>query len=280
MISPIFIEEAAEAIVRDVDVKFVWGDPFEHVLTPGVWQTLESILETRFQSHGLNQVQRDVAHCKFHLVNYQDARPGAVSPVSHAKFYMLDQGFYVGSQNLYPSGFMGRIFSPELKEFGFFVDAAPGVNEDLSDEVVSRVVAPVWANSRTAPQQSNWANCAALAHPTRLAGTANTPFGTYTCGSNFNLTLDFHDVEHDEVARVTGQTTCSSAGFTVQVQVQGRINTERVFTGTISGNLPGLAADTAPLIGVFQHGALDAAFTGLEPIQGVPYSGTVSTRMP
>ncbi|WP_163988686.1 hypothetical protein [Pyxidicoccus caerfyrddinensis] len=277
--SPIFMENVGDAIARGVDVKFVWGTDAQ-ARSPGVWNVMEDILEARFADHQLNPVRRAVGHCMFHMVSYRDARPGAVSPESHAKFYMLDDGFYVGSQNLYPSGFMGRVYSPELKEFGFFVDTRPGVNEDLADEVISRIVEPVWNNSRAAVEPSAYATCNALAHPVRASGSANTPFGVFTCGSDFNLTLDFQNVAHDQVAIAQGQTTCTSSIYTVYVGVQGVIGTDGVFTGTISGHLPGLTGDTAPLTGVFHQGALNASFSGLEPIQGVPYSGTVSTRMP
>ncbi|NMO18914.1 hypothetical protein HPC49_15030 [Pyxidicoccus fallax] len=277
--SPIFFEHVADAIARGVDVKFVWGDADEHRLGVEEWKRMQQNLINRFAYRGLNGVQRDVGLCMFHMAAYTDTRSGA-KPTSHAKFYMLDSGFYVGSQNLYPSGFIGVAPTPELKEFGFFVDTAPGANEHLATEVINRVVKPVWDFSRLTVPPSEFVSCGGLAYPVRVAGAANTPMGRFTCASDFNLTLDFQRVEYDQVAHARGQTTCTSGPYTVIVGITGTIDTKGIFTGEIAGNLPGLTADTAPLTGTFVKGALNAAFTGLEPVRGVPYDGSLSVRMP
>ncbi len=275
--SPYLVEKIADRIQAGVDVKFVWGDAVQHPLDTTNWQNIENTLDARFQALNMTGIQKGIGHCMFRVAPYTDSRAGA-RPQSHAKFYMLDRSFYVGSQNLYPSGFKGTVASPELKEFGFFVDTQPGINDDLADEVIDRVVQPIWDRSRNAVVQSNYADCDSLAHPARISGLAWTPFGPAACANDFDLTLDFHDVEHDQIATVSGHTTCSSFGLTVSVDITGTIATGGIFQGTISGQLPGWTRDTAPLTGTLTGGSLSLSFSGLEPMQGVAYSGSVSTR--
>ncbi|WP_437479335.1 hypothetical protein WME75_33230 [Sorangium sp. So ce1014] len=201
--------------------------------------------------------------------------PEHSQPGSHAKFYMLDgAGFYVGSQNMYPSGIRSTLHIPELNEFGFYVDARPTEPNDLSNEATKRIVVPSWERARERYQAHQRVGCAALPHQVRLQGSTGAP-GHFTCASAFDLDLNFYDVAYDEVAAVSGQTTCTSAGRVVNVTIAGKIATEGVFTGTISGVVPGVAADTADLRGTFREGSLDLSFADLEPIHGVSYSGTV-----
>lgn len=274
--SPILLRAIADRLAAGVDVKLVWGNPGLHPLTPGNWRNIEQALDEVFLSRHLTAAHRDIAHCMFHVAPYT---PVSGPPTSHAKFYMMDRSFYIGSQNLYPSEFEAEGGLPELRDFGFLVDTRPGVNDDLAADLVTRIVDPIWTHSLPELETSTYASCTALAHAATLTGTADTQAGSFTCTNDFNLSLDFHQVARDQIATVTGTTTCSSSGITVLVGISGTIKVGGAFEGTISGTVPPFTSDTTRLTGNLVAGQLLLSFSGLEPVQGVPYHGTVETRL-
>jgi hypothetical protein len=271
------IDQIAARLGAGVDVKFVWGDDGAQAVPPGEWERIETQVRDRVHEQGVPPRRAKIAQCMFHVAHYRPAA-GMVRKESHAKFYMLDQGgFYVGSQNMYPSGIVSTLwFVPELDEFGFYVDAKPGVNADLSAAAVEQVVRPAWKASRFDPVEHTLVNCGGLAMPLRLEGASDPP-NNYTCASTFDASLDFYDVEHDEVARVAGATACTSGGHQVNLELAGVIGTDRTFHGTIAGTVVGLGSDSTALTGSFVDGALNLSFADLEPVSNLSYRGTVRT---
>jgi hypothetical protein len=277
------VDRIADRIAAGVDVKLVWGDTVQQPRDLETWHAIERQILTRLRdTWHLPPHQVSTGLCMFHVADFGQLMNR--DPGSHAKFYMLDGGgFYVGSQNMYPSGITSGWGGPELEEFGYYVDADPvaGTNMDLSALATDRVVKKAWSAARDQPVQHDLASCGALPIPVRLQG--QTDDQTYTCTSDFDAVLDFYGtslrrIGYDEVARVSGRGTCQSGGKTVLLTIAGTARTDGTFTGTVAGTVEGIGQDTAPLTGSFHLGQLNLSFQGLEPIHNVAYSGTVSTR--
>jgi hypothetical protein len=89
--------------------------------------------------------------------------------------------------------------------------------------------------------------------------------------------MDYQSVKYDESARVTATGTCTSTEGPVAVSIRGTIGTDRNFRGTITGSVAGLS-DTTALTGTVKQGWVQLAFSDLEPVTGVSYSGTVASQ--
>jgi hypothetical protein len=259
------VNRIADTLANDIDVKFVWGSQGDSPRDDATLEEIYSRVYDRLSQRLAPGRELNNAFCKFHIADY--------APASHAKFYMLDDGFYIGSQNLYPSGIGSQLLGmPELDEFGYFVDAMPGVNMDLAQQVRQVVVEPVW-NSATMVGQY----CTQVRSPVRIEGhTAGTP-PTHTCSGTFDVVMNYHNVDYDESAAVTASGTCTSAQGPVAITLHGAIGTDRRFRwGRITGTVAG-RSDSADLTGTVQRGEFRLAFSGLEPISGISYSGTVAS---
>ncbi|XXF75406.1 VWD domain-containing protein [Myxococcaceae bacterium GXIMD 01537] len=275
-----FVKKLAASAQAGTDIKFVWGEPEAHPLD-NIWPDIDDDVEDSFTALGMTALEKGIAHCRLRVAGYGDGgEPFKHS--SHAKFYMLDKGFYIGSQNLYPTGLSGDYSPavPELKEQGFFVDASTGVNDDVSLAVKTLVAAPTWMRARANTKTTAFATCNSLPHPARVSGTGSSSHGTFTCMSDFDLTLNFKDVTLDEAVKLSGATTCESGPYAVNVNISGVVNTQKQFTGTISGSVPGRFSDTTALTGTFDKATLSLRFSDLEPINGLAYSGVLTTRAP
>ena len=191
---------------------------------------------------------------------------------------MMDRSFYIGSQNLCPSG----LWSPwvvELHEHGFFVDTTPSLNSDLYDEVVHEYVEPTW-NSATSDRDgvlpNPYCNCKAKPHLVVLDACASG--GDYKRRKSFNIILNFHDVDFNQTARVIkGGTTCDIDGTTVDISIRGVVKTDKTFVGEITSSSAEGYTKTTELTGTLEGAMFDTSFSDLEMRPGMFFSGTVRT---
>jgi hypothetical protein len=265
------LDEIARQLANDVDVKLVWGDPKGSSRESTTWASIRGHIYTRLtQLLPISGSMRQAAMCKFHGRDFWGPSP------SHAKFYMLDDGFYVGSQNMYPSSIVSESpFMPELDDFGYYVDAMPGVNMDMSQHAKDLISIPAWRNGVPIADDPD-DKCHQVSNAVHMQATTTGGSPLHTCSGDFDSWLNFRDVDHHESAKLTGHGTCQSDLGPVQIAISGRIGTDRSLSATISGSINGWSDSTA-LTGTLRRGTLDLAFSGLEPIRGISYSGTVHT---
>lgn len=248
---------------------------------PTRWTKIEQRILARFQQLGLPSRQQTTGLCMLHLADFP--RINDRDAGSHAKFYMIDHaGFYVGSQNMYPSSIPSQIDrSPQLDEFGYYFDADPktGAGMRFSTEATDRIVIKTWNHARQGIVPHTLTDCERLPYPVHLHGQTNSGTPMYTCDSDFDLIADFHHVAHNEVAKFTGHGTCASGGKQVEIDVSGTVGTDHRFIGIVHGKVAGVAEDSVPLTGLFVNGELSTSFEGLEPIHNVRYDGWLKTRL-
>lgn len=131
---PRLYRELSEAAARGVRIRIMVGDGNVFFGSPEeIAENLGDFMEATFDGMGLSPAERRAAH--------RNLRLGEVK--THAKVYMVDrQAFYVGSQNLYPSGLEdGEPSYTDLYEQGFLVD-----DGNLAGELGAQLDA-LWADA-------------------------------------------------------------------------------------------------------------------------------------
>jgi hypothetical protein len=268
------------------DVKFVWGGATEFKIDE-YWPRLDEFIDQQLTALHVSDSKRAAARCRLRVAPFASADRSA----SHAKFFMLDKGFYVGSQNMYPTGLSGHecltlgpacnIPVPDLKEQGFFVDADDGVNEGRYKTARATIAEPAWLGSKANLKKSASTDCAHVPHPIKLHAAGDTGSGgPHFCDVTFSALLDFNDVGLDEQAKVVGTGVCRADGLLpVNVRIEGTIDTRgELQSGSISGSVQvqgKVYSDTAELSGSYKKDQFFLTFSGLEPVSGVSYSGSL-----
>ena len=222
-------------------------------------------------------VDHDLSLCRIRIADHPNAPDD-----SHAKSFEVDRTlFYIGSQNLYPSG-IGNDGPAELSEHGFLVDGY-GSSKHLANRYHSDYAAPTWS-AATADAMWIAQGCDQVLYPTHLLGTASNG---YSCDITFDTEFNFISMDMDFLAGFYGEGVCNTGGYTIDITISGEIVVTgdpstygEIQNGVISGSVRGTGvSDSTALEGTFSVDAgfanqLDAAFDGLE--LGVTYSGTVS----
>jgi phosphatidylserine/phosphatidylglycerophosphate/cardiolipin synthase-like enzyme len=141
-----------EAVLRDVSVRIALSEPWGVILLPetpeDIYHALQEELYARaveeYENSPDPQAEIDKALCRlelgpFHVPYYPYPETNNHLYYTHNKFFMIDEKvFYVGSQNLYPSG-IGNFSGPELNEYGYLVDDAV-----LTIQMRTQYWDPVW----------------------------------------------------------------------------------------------------------------------------------------
>lgn len=173
-----------DAILRGVRVKIAlsepwgeepalpWGerDGIEFVYNAFIEELFDAAKEEYGWGTGAQQLQVYQALCRFEVGPYSLPRYDSNYPVlyhTHNKFIMVDErAFYVGSQNLYPSGIKATlleidpgVFIPDLNEYGFFVDDVA-----LANQMLAQYWQPIWGETwfwaevlyEPEPMEANW----------------------------------------------------------------------------------------------------------------------------
>jgi len=153
--SDILKQKLREAILRGVRIKVAvsepWGMPPSDKVDFVYNAFIEELYDAAKQEYGWGTPSQELqvyqALCRFELGPYSlplyDWNDSVLYHI-HDKFVMVDErAFYVGSQNLYPTGIKSTEgwwgFSPELNEFGFFVDDVV-----LANQMLTQYWQPIW----------------------------------------------------------------------------------------------------------------------------------------
>lgn len=220
-------------------------------------------------------VDYELSLCRIKIVDHPTG-----ADESHAKTFSVDRNlFYIGSQNLYPSG-IGNDGLGELSEHGFMVDS---ISTPVSDRYHNDVAMPTWIAGLA---DGMWlqSGCDQVLYPTRLQGSASNGF---VCDVNFDTEFDFNKSSLEELADFYGEGECSTGGYIIDIAISGEIPITgipatygEIRNGSISGSLRGTTISaSAPLTGTFRVtedylNVLEADFDGLT--LDVTYSGTIT----
>lgn len=138
-----------DATIRGTEVKIVLGAPQG---LEGAMQISYDVLDQAIED-ALDELpwapddpRRLETHCRLQVAPYRSWNDPVQRLESHAKFFSIDgRAFYVGSQNLYPSGFVtdtGAMSGIHHTEHGFLVDDAA-----LTAEIDAQYWNRVWSYS-------------------------------------------------------------------------------------------------------------------------------------
>ena len=156
-------EAIIDATLRNVHVKIALSHPWGSVVADdplaSVYNSLiDSLYDEAIVAYAGEpdaQTLIDAALCrlqlgKFHLDYYSHPKTNQHLYLNHSKFFAVDEkAFYVGSQNLYPSGIGSSLtdFVVDLNEYGYLVDDAA-----RTAEILAEYWEPVWIQTG---QQAN-----------------------------------------------------------------------------------------------------------------------------
>lgn len=149
--APEIKEALVDAALRGVHVKIAVSSPWGWItLSDSPTDVYNSLIESLYAkaiSSNNNYTQLDEALCRlqlgeFHLNYYAYPETDQHLFLNHSKFFVVDdKAFYIGSQNLYPSG-IGSSSSDlifDLNEHGYLVD-----DIGYTAEVLTNYWEPIW----------------------------------------------------------------------------------------------------------------------------------------
>lgn len=172
-----FKKRLIDAILRGVRIKVALSEPWGAGTSDDVKFVYNAFIEELFDEAkeeygwgtGTQQLQVYQALCRFEVGPYSLPRYDWNYPIlyhTHNKFIMVDErAFYVGSQNLYPSGIKATLIEldpgvlPDLNEYGFFVDDVA-----LANQMLAQYWQPIWGETwlwaevlyEPEPMEANW----------------------------------------------------------------------------------------------------------------------------